>query len=148
MADLRSVVQEAAKTLECSVEQEADAFFLTVAVAEAEDEDEDDRTQLVQVEEDVENELIVISTDVGAYDDDLDLPEALRLMREATFSRLYVSPELDDQPEQLVVEAALPADRIDAELLASVIEEVAEIADELELMLFEEDDDENDVLAE
>ncbi len=144
MADLRSVVQEVAKSLECSVEQEADTFFLTVAVSEAEDEDDDDRTQLVQVEEDVENELVVVSTDVGAYDDDLDLAEALRFMREATFSRLYVSPELDDQPEQLVIEAALPSDRIDAELLSSVVEEVADIADELELMLFDGDDDGDD----
>ena len=143
MADLRSVVQDVAKSLECSVELEADAYFLTIAVTEAEDDDEDDRTQLVRIEEDVENELVVVSTDVGAYDDDLDLAEALRFMSEAFFSRLYVSPEVDDQPEQLVVEAALPSDRIDAELLANVVEEVAEVADELELMFFDGDDDED-----
>jgi hypothetical protein len=138
--DLASVVKQAAQLLDAPFEQEANAFFLTVTVAEGEDEDEDDRTQLVRVELDDEGEIVLTSTDVGPYSEELDLAEVLRLMREALFARLYISEATHDEPEQLVVEAAQVAEKVDGELLASVVQEVAEVADELELMLFDSDD--------
>ena len=85
--DLRAVVKQVAEMLECSFEEEAHAFFLTVGVTEGEDEDEDDRTQLVMVELDEEGEVVIVSTDVGPSSDDHDLAEVLRLMRDAIFSR-------------------------------------------------------------
>jgi hypothetical protein len=149
--DLASVVKQAAQMLDASLEVEAHAFFLTVGVSEGDDEDEDDRTQLVMVELDEEGEIVVVSTDVGAYAEDHDLSEVLRLMRDAIFSRVYLSEATEDEAEQLVVEASVVAEKADAELLASVIQEVAEVADEIELMLFDEgaaddalDDDEEE----
>jgi hypothetical protein len=138
--DLRSVVKKAAELIEASVEEEAHAFFVTVGVSESEDEDEDDRTQLVMVELDEEGELVAVSTDVGPASDDHDYPEVLRLMRDAVFSRVYVSEGTEDEPEQVVVEASLIAERLDAELLSNVLQEVAEVADEIEVLLFDEDE--------
>lgn len=137
--DLRNVVKQAAQLLDVTFEEEANAFFLTVTVTESEDEDEDDRTQLVRVELDDEGEIVLISTDVGPWSEEHDLAEVLRLMREALFARIYLSEPTDDEPEQLVIESAQVADKLDAELLASIVQEVAEVADELELMLFESD---------
>lgn len=142
--DLRSVVKQVSDMLECSFEEEAHAFFLNVTVTDSEDEDEDDRTQLVQVELDEEGEVVIISTDVGPWSEDQDLAEVLRLMRDAIFSRVYLSEHTEDEPEQLVVEAAIVAEKLDADLLASVVSEVAEVADEIELMLFDEGDEEAD----
>lgn len=139
--DLRSVVKQAAQLLDVSFEEEANAFFLTVTVTESEDEDEDDRTQLVRIELDDEGEIVLVSTDVGPWSEDHDMAEVLRLMREALFSRIYLSEATDDELEQLVVESAQIAEKLDAEVLASVIQEVAEVADEIELMLFDSDDD-------
>lgn len=137
--DLRSIVKKAAEMLEASFEEEAHAFFVTVAVSDAEDEDEDDRTQLVMVELDEDGELVAVSTDVGPASDDHEYGEVLRLMRDAVFSRVYVSEGTEDEPEQVVVEASLIAERLDAELLSNVLQEVAEVADEIELLLFDED---------
>lgn len=142
--DLRTVVSKVASDLGCSFEEEAHAFFLNVGVSDSEDEEEDDRTQLVQVELDDLGEVVIVSTDVGPWSEDQDLAEVLRLMRDAIFSRVYLSEHTEDEPEQLVVEAAIVAEKVDAELLASVVSEVAEVADELELMLFDEGDEEED----
>ncbi len=139
--DLRSLVTKVAEMLECSVEEEAHAFFLNVGVTDSEDEEEDDRTQMVQVELDEEGEVVIISTDVGPWSEDQDLAEVLRLMRDAIFSRVYLSESTEDEPEQVVVEAAVVAEKADADLLASIVSEVAEVADEIELMLFEDDDE-------
>lgn len=139
--DLPSVVKQAAQLLDASFEEEAHAFFLTVTVTETEDDDEDDRTQLVGVELDEEGELVVVSTDVGPWSEEHDLAEVLRLMRDALFSHVYLSEATEDEPEQIVVEAAIVAEKADPELMASVIQEVAEIADEIELMLFDSEDD-------
>ncbi|MBI2390719.1 MAG: hypothetical protein HYV09_14110 [Deltaproteobacteria bacterium] len=139
--DLPSVVKQAAQLLDASFEEEAHAFFLTVTVTETEDEDEDDRTQLVGVELDEEGELVVVSTDVGPWSEEHDLAEVLRLMRDALFSHVYLSEGTEDEPEQIVVEAAIVAEKADPELMASVIQEVAEIADEIELMLFDSEDE-------
>lgn len=144
--DLRSVVKQVADMLECSFEEEGAVFFLTVGVTRGEDEDEDDRTQMVMLELDEDGEVVVVSTDVGPWSDDQDLSEVLRLMRDAIFSRVYLSEATEDEPEQLVVESAIVADKVDADLLASVVSEVAEVADEIELLLFDDDelDDEED----
>lgn len=142
--DLRAVVKQVADMLECSFEEEAHAYFLNVGVTDSEDEEEDDRTQMVQVELDEEGEVVIISTDVGPWSDDHDLAEVLRLMRDAIFSRVYLSEATEDEPEQVVVEAAIVAEKLDSDLLASVVSEVAEVADEIELMLFEEGDDEDE----
>jgi len=138
--DLRNVVKQAAQLLDVSFEEEERAFFLTVTVTETEDEEEDDRTQLVRVELDPEGEVVLVSTDVGPWSEDHDVGEVLRLMRDALFSRVYLSEATEDEVEQLVVESAQIAEHVDAELLASVIQEVAEVADELELMLFDSDE--------
>ena len=137
--DLRAVVKQVADMLECSFEEEAHAYYLTVGVTEGEDEDEDDRTQMVMVELDEDGEVVLVSTDVGPWSDDQDLAEVMRLMRDAIFSRVYLSEATEDEPEQLVVEAAIVADKLDADFLASVVSEVAEVADEIEVMLFDED---------
>jgi hypothetical protein len=146
--DLRSVVKEAAQLIDASVEEEADSFFLTVGVTESEDEDEDDRTQMVMVELDEAGEMVLVSTDVGPWSEDQDLAEVLRLMRDAVFSRVYLSEATQDEPEQLVVECAIIKEKVDAELLSTVLQEVAEVADEIEIMLFDEEetdpDDEDD----
>jgi hypothetical protein len=139
--DLRSLVTATAQLLEVPFESEAHAYFFNVGVAEAEEEEDDDRTQLVTVELDDEGEILLVSTEVGAFDEDFELAEVLRTMRDAIFSRVYVTEATADEPEQLVVEAALVARAVDAELLASVVQEVAELADELELLLFDEPDD-------
>lgn len=139
--DLRSVVKEAAQLIDASVEEEADAFFLTVGVTESEDEDEDDRTQMVMVELDEAGEMVLVSTDVGPWNDDQDLAEVLRLMRDAVFCRVYLSEATQDEPEQLVVECALVKEKVDAELLSTVAQEVGEVADEIELLLFEDSED-------
>lgn len=147
--DLSSIIKQAAKLIDASVEVEAHAFFVTVPVSQGEDEDEDDRTQLVMVELDEEGEMVVVSTDVGPSSDDHDLTEVLRLMRDAVFSRVYLSEATEDEPEQLVVEASLLGETLDAELLSTALQEVAEIADEIEVLLFDEDvDDEDDPLIE
>jgi hypothetical protein len=148
--ELSSIVKQAAKLIDASVEKEADAFFATVSVSEGEDEDEDDRTQLVMIELDEAGELVVISTDVGPSNEDHDLTEVLRVMRDAVFSRVYLSEATEDEPEQLVVEASLLAETLDADLLSTALQEVAEIADELEVLLFDEEDvdDEDDPLIE
>jgi hypothetical protein len=152
--DLRAVVKQVADMLECSFEEEGHAFFLTVGVTDAEDEEEDDRTQMVMVELDEEGEVVLVSTDVGPWSEDQDLPEVLRVMRDAVFSRVYLSEATEDEPEQLVVEAAIVAEKLDADFLASVVSEVADVADEIEVMLFDEEepgdddeDDEDDVIA-
>lgn len=142
--DLRSVVKKAAELIDASVEEEAHAFFVTVGVSVGEDEDEDDRTQLVMVELDEEGELVAVSTDVGPASDDHDYAEVLRLMRDAVFSRVYTSEGTEDEPEQIVVEASLIAERLDADLLSNVLQEVAEVADEIELLLFDEETDAED----
>jgi hypothetical protein len=142
MPDLSTLVKEAAQMLDASFEQESNAWFLTVNVSEGEDEDEDDRTQLVMVEPDDEGELTIVSTDVGPFNEEMDLAEVLRLMRDAVFCRVYVGEAgPDGGDEQVVIEAALVNDKLDAELLASVIQEVGEVADELELLLFDEEDE-------
>lgn len=147
--DLSSIVKQAAKLIDASVEEEAHAFFVTVPVSQGEDEDEDDRTQLVMVELDEEGEIVAVSTDVGPSSEDHDLVEVLRLMRDAVFSRVYLSEATEDEPEQLVVEASLVAERLEPELLSTVLQEVAEVADEIEIMLFDDDvDDEDDPLIE
>lgn len=148
--DLASLVKKAALLIDASVEEEGNAFFITVGVSDAEDEDEDDRTQMVMVERDEDGELILVSTDVGPWSDDQDLSEVLRLMRDAVFSRVYLSEATPDEVEQLVVESALVGEKLDAELLSTVLQEVAEVADEIELMLFDDTDedavdDEDDV---
>jgi len=142
--DLRAVVKQVADMLECSFEEEAHAFYFTVGVTEGEDEDEDDRTQMVMVELDEEGEVVIVSTDVGPWSEDQDLSEVLRLMRDAVFSRVYLSEATPDEPEQLVVESSIVAEKVDADLLASVVSEVAEVADEIELMLFDEGDEDVD----
>lgn len=139
--DLRSVVKQAAQLLDVPFEEEGTAYFLTVTVTESEDEDEDDRTQLVRVELDDEQEILLVSTDVGPWSEEHDLAEVLRLMRDALFARVYLSEATDDELEQLVVESAQVAEKVDPELLASVIQEVAEVADEIELMLFDSDEE-------
>lgn len=146
--DLRSAVKKAAELIGASVEEEASAFFVIVGVTEGEedDEDEDDRTQMLMVELDEDNELIVVSTDVGPFNEDQDLSEVLRVMRDAAFSRVYLSEATEDEPEQLVVESSVVAESIDPELLSTVMQEVAEIADEIELLLFDEDAAAADVL--
>lgn len=144
--DLPKLVQAAAESLDASVEEEAAAFFLTVPVApaeESEDDDEDDRTQMVYVHREVETDVVIVATDVGPWDEDLDLTEALRVMRNALFTRVYLQ-EREDDVDQLVVESCIPARLTDVEILTSVIQEVAEIADELELQLFSADDEEGD----
>jgi hypothetical protein len=142
--DLPSVVKQAAQLLDASFEEEDQAWFLTVTVSESEDEEQDDRTQLVRVELEPEGEVVLVSTDVGPWSEEHDSAEILRLMRDASlFSRVYLSEATDDEPEQLVVESALVADRVDAELLANVIQEVAEVADDLELMLFDSEESED-----
>jgi hypothetical protein len=143
--ELRALVKEASQMLDAAMEEEASAFFLTVHVSDSEDEEEDDRTQMVMVEPDEEGELAVISTDVGPFNDDMDLPEVLRLMRDAVFCRVYVGdPDTESGEEQLVVEATAVKDKLDPELLASMVQEVAEVADELELLLFDDEDEEED----
>jgi hypothetical protein len=143
--ELRALVKETAQMLDAAMEEEASAFFLTVHVSDSEDEDDDDRTQMVMVEPDEEGELAVISTDVGPFSEDMDLPEILRLMRDAVFCRVYVGePSPEGGEEQLVVEATAVKDKLDAELLASMVQEVAEVADELELLLFDDEDDEGE----
>lgn len=138
--DLRALVKEAAQMLDAAMEEEGDAFFLTVPVSQGEDEDEDDRTQMVMVELDEDGELAMISTDVGPWSEDMDLSEVLRLMRDATFSRIYLGePSPENGEEQVIVEASLIAEGLDAELLGSVIQEVGEVADEIELLLFDEE---------
>ena len=139
--DLASLVKKAAQLIDASVEEEGNAFFITVGVSDAEDEDEDDRTQMVMVERDEDGELILVSTDVGPWSDDQDLSEVLRLMRDAVFSRVYLSEATPDEVEQLVVESALVGEKLDAELLSTVLQEVAEVADEIELMLFDDTDE-------
>lgn len=142
--DLRTVVKQAAQLLDVSFEEEEGrTWFLTVTVSESEDEDEDDRTQLVRVELDEEAELVLVSTDVGPWSEEHDLAEVLRLMRDALFSRVYLSEATPDELEQIVVESAQVADKVEAELLASVIQEVAEVADDIELMLFDSEDGED-----
>lgn len=140
--DLQSVVKQAAQLLDVPFEEEGRAYFLTVTVTESDDEDEDDRTQLVRVELDDEEEILLVSTDVGPWSEEQDLAEVLRLMRDALFARVYLSEGTEDELEQVVVESAQVAEKVDAELLASVIQEVAEVADEIELMLFDSDEGE------
>lgn len=142
--DLRSVVKQAAELIDAPFEEEAHAFFLTIGVSESEDEDEDDRTQLVMVELDEEGEMVLVSTDVGPWNEDQDLSEVLRLMRDAVFSRVYLSEATEDEPEQLVVESAVVKDKLDPELLSTILQEVAEVADEIEVMLFDEDSEDED----
>lgn len=146
--ELRPLVQAAARAIDAAFEEEVDSFFLTVHVQEAQSEDDDDRTQLVMVHADVEADVVVVTTDVGPYDDDIDLAEVLRLMRDSVMARVYIGEpaaagegELasdDDGVEPLVVEACLPRRGLDAEVLATAVQEVAEIADDLEVLLYDE----------
>ncbi|MGZ3419213.1 MAG: hypothetical protein ACXWUG_13935 [Polyangiales bacterium] len=143
--ELRALVKEASQMLDAAMEEEASAFFLTVHVSEGEGEDEDDRTQMVMIEQDEEGELAIVSTDVGPFSEDMDLPEVLRLMRDAVFCRVYVGePSPEGGEEQLVVEATTVKEKLDVELLASMIQEVAEVADELEVLLFDEEEGDED----
>ncbi len=142
--ELRPLVQAAARAIDAAFEEEVDAFFLTVHVQEAQSEEEDDRTQLVMIHADVEADVVVVTTDVGPFDDDIDLAEVLRLMRDSVLARVYIGEgEASDNgdeggpiAEPLVVEACLPRRGLEPEVLATAVQEVAEIADDLELMLF------------
>lgn len=145
--ELRPLVQAAARAIDAAFEEEVDSFFLTVHVQEAQSEDDDDRTQLVMVHADVEADVVVVTTDVGPYDDDIDLAEVLRLMRDSVMARVYIGEPAaaegdlesdEDGVEPLVVEACLPRRGLDAEVLATAVQEVAEIADDLEVLLYDE----------
>lgn len=145
--ELRPLVQAAARSLDAAFEEEVDSFFLTVHVQEAQSEEDDDRTQLVMIHADVEADVVVVTTDVGPYDDDIDLAEVLRLMRDSVMARVYIGESSEDADavggdeaggEPLVVEACLPRRGLEADVLATAVQEVAEIADDLEVMLYDE----------
>ena len=146
--ELRPLVQAAARVIDAPFEEEVDAFFLTVHVQEAQSEDEDDRTQVVMIHPDIEADMVVITTDVGPFDDDIDLAEVLRVMRDAVLARVYIGEgeprdagdEGEPLVEPLVVEACLPRRGLEPEVLATAVQEVAEIADDLEVMLFADDE--------
>lgn len=137
--ELRPLVQAAARSLDAAFEEEVDSFFLTVHVQEAQSEEDDDRTQLVMIHADVEADVVVVTTDVGPYDDDIDLAEVLRLMRDSVMARVYIGESSEDEGnEPIVVEACLPRRGLEPEVLATAVQEVAEIADDLEVMLYDE----------
>lgn len=138
--DLRTLVHAAAKALDASVVEEGTDFFVTVGTAEGGHEHADDRTQLVRVYAE-EDGGIVVTTEVGPFSPDLDFPAALRVVAAAQYARLYLAEAEGHEPEPLVVEAWLSSSWVTADTLTDAVEEVAEIADEIELLLFTETED-------
>jgi hypothetical protein len=141
--DLRTLVQEAAKSLDAALVEEGPDFFLTVGTSEAGDEHADDRTQLVRIYAE-EDEGIVVTTEVGPLSAEVDLPASLRVLRAAQYARLYLDEATDGEAEPLVVEAWLSPTWVNVETLTDAVEEVAEIADEIELMHFDASEDSGD----
>lgn len=138
---LRDLIEQAQAYIGAIVEEEADCFHLTVGVSDTEDEEgEFERTQLVSVYAGGEDgdEIAIAFSHVGPYSKQLDsrLPAVLRDMGSAVFSRLYIGDADDDGSEPLVIEAGALLEGLGAESLAAMIQEVADIADELEEELF------------
>ena len=141
---IRDLLKEAQDYIGAIVEEDSDCFHLTVGVTDTEDEEgEFGRTQLVSVyaggTEEGE-EIVIAFSQVGPYTDEVALPEILRNMSSAVFSRFYIGDADDDGGEPMVIEAGALAEGLTASSLAAMIQEVCDLADGFESAMFEEDD--------
>lgn len=132
---LQEIVKDALEYIGAWVEEDGDCLHLTVGVTDTEDsEGEFARTQLVSVYssgEDEGEEIVVIFSQIGEYTDEVDLAAILRSLSSAVFSRVYIGDAEEDGREPLFVEAAAVLADLDASTLASMIQEVCDLTDEL-----------------
>lgn len=139
--DITQLVKATAASLGATMEEEDKVFFLTVAV-EADDDEADENeeppNQVVMLYADEDGETLIASADAGPCSDESDLGAVLRGLASVVYSRVYLG-EPDEDGEHLFVEAGIPLKGLDAETLAPVVQEVAEISDWLDELLFEEE---------
>ena len=137
--DFKSAMKKAAELLDCELERgDGVDFILDMDTHE-------DRSQYVYVWQDDDTRLdhlkdkkyIFIESNVGNYSDRIDAELLLEEAESFVFCRLYIDP---DEENMICVQAALPASLATPELLAAVIQEVADEADRLEDDFFGTDD--------
>jgi len=131
--EFRSLVEKAAAQMNAEVEFDADdpeLAHLSVAVSDSED-DEGERIQLITVYTD--GSIVVAFHDAGPYTDDLDgsLPDILRGMSPALFTRVYISDEEEGDEESLVIEAGALLSGLPVDSFVAMVQEVADVADAL-----------------
>lgn len=134
--NLQSIATDAAEELNAAIEPDDDGFTFTVRTS---DEGQEERTQGIGVALMKEEDPIVVAWgEVGPYSRDVDLQMVLAELRGASFARVYLAEANDDGSIPMLVEGALPAQAVNAETLAWLVQEVADLTDTLQLAIFGE----------
>lgn len=136
--DLKSAVTSAAGLLEgASVEEDGGVFYVSVPTGDEDDEEPRPVTVAIYAGED--GETLIARSEIGPYLEEIDLAEVLRWIDSAIFARVYIASGEDEEEgsESLVIEAGGLLRLIDGGLLAQMVQEVADLADEIGAALFD-----------
>ncbi len=139
----RALIEKTAAELGAEVEFDADdaeLAHLSVSVSDSDDGD-GDREQTVSVYTD--GEVVVAFHDAGPYSEDLAsaLPDVLRGLGPALFTRVYIAEDEDEGEESLAVEAGALLEGLPVASFAAMVQEVADVADALVNELFAESEE-------
>ena len=135
MLSIENLVRGVAEKMGGRLEADEGFYHLTVPVIGEDDEETDpEHVQTATLYAEGEHEeLLVIYCEAGAYTEEVDLESILRGLKDAAFSRVFITgAEEEDDAEGLAVEAALLRAGLSVDDLADVVQEVVNVADFVE----------------
>jgi hypothetical protein len=131
---METLARGVAEALGGTLETDEMFYHLTAPVVGEDDEEVDpDHTETVTLYLEGEAEdLVVVYCEAGPFSTEVDLAAVLRGLKDAAFSRVYITDPDDEGTEGLAVEAAVLREGVTVAQLSEIVQEVINVADFLE----------------